>query len=471
MEPIVLEQHGKWMPADIQTPISLYLGLVGNGHGALLESAEVDGRLGRYSIIGWDFRLVLSCKDGKLEVMASDPRLAKVSQLYGMDFVEGVKTVRQAVDISPAPGFEDLPPITRGLIGYFGYGISGLFEPKLAESLPPAEAETVLALPGKVVLYDHLHHRCCYLSLDGDDVPVINQKLVQRVPESPKVGDISTNPGPEAYMENVRTAKEMIRQGECIQVVLSTRFEAPFEGDPFVIYRRLRQVNPSPYMFYMKLPEITIVGSSPELLVRCEKGRLETRPIAGTRVRGETEAEDAALAEELLADPKERAEHVMLVDLGRNDLGRIAMPGTVSVEKFMQVERFSHVMHLTSYVEADLEDGYDAFDVLESAFPAGTLSGAPKVRAMEIIAELEQRPRGPYGGAVAWVGLDNERVDIDSGITIRSCWIRNGTVQWQAGAGIVYDSVPETEWQECNNKARVLAQVLQGKEAGDVFTY
>ncbi|MEG6552450.1 anthranilate synthase component I family protein, partial [Desulfocurvibacter africanus] len=201
----------------------------------------------------------------------------------------------------------------------------------------------------------------------------------------------------------------------------------------------------------------------------CDDGGLETRPIAGTRPRGVSESEDAAYAVDLLADPKERAEHVMLVDLGRNDLGRIATPGSVSVQKFMQVERFSHVMHLTSYVGARLKPGLDAMDVLASAFPAGTLSGAPKVRAMEIIADLEELPRGPYGGAVGWVGLTDGRVDLDTGITIRSLWVRDGKVCYQAGAGIVYDSVPEKEWEEVGNKSRAMSKVLRGEEATDVF--
>jgi anthranilate synthase component 1 len=471
MEPITITQKGRWMPADIQTPISLFLGLVRGGPGILLESAEVDGRLGRYSLIAWDFKLTLTCRGGRTEVLAADHRLAGLNVLHGTDYVEGLKAAAETVTILPPPGFENLAPLTRGLYGYFGYGLAGLFEPRLAPLLKPEDARATMVLPAKVVLFDHLHHRCCLLSLDEDYEPSMDQRYVERAVESPTLGGIEVSPGEEEYKDAVSRAREMIRQGEAIQCVLSTRFSADFAGDPFVIYRRLRQVNPSPYMFYMKLPEVTLVGSSPELLVRCEGGHLETRPIAGTRPRGATEHDDQALAGELLADPKERAEHVMLVDLGRNDLGRIAAPGTVNVEKFMNVERFSHVMHLTSYVEARLKEGLDALDVLASAFPAGTLSGAPKVRAMEMIAQLEGVPRGPYGGAVGWVGLDKGRVDIDTGITIRTMWMENGKVNWQAGAGIVYDSDPDMEWAECGNKARVLAQVLQGKEASDVFTY
>ena len=290
--------------------------------------------------------------------------------------------------------------------------------------------------------------------------------------ERPELGKVVNTPDAEGYMEAVARCKEMIRAGECIQTVLSTQFSAPFPGDPFVVYRRLRQVNPSPYMFFMRLPRITLLGSSPELLIRCRDGELTTCPIAGTRPRGASPEQDDRLSEELLADPKERAEHVMLVDLGRNDLGRMAERGTVKVEKFMAVERFSHVMHIVSYVTAKLKSGLDALDVLKCAFPAGTLSGAPKVRAMEMIAELEHSlPRGPYAGSIGWIGLDEGHVNLDTGITIRSMWVRDGMMTWQAGAGIVFDSDPAKEWMECQNKARVIAEVLAAKEEGDVFTY
>ncbi len=294
---------------------------------------------------------------------------------------------------------------------------------------------------------------------------------IERGAEGRLTGSIANMPEEVAYKRSVLRAKELISQGEAIQVVLSTRFQAPYSGDPFDIYRRLRQINPSPYMFFIRLSNMTMLGSSPEMLVRCTDGLLETCPIAGTRPRGAGVTEDEALAEELLADPKERAEHVMLVDLGRNDLGRIAAPGTVDVSRFMQVERFSHVMHLTSYVKARLAEGKDALDVLASTFPAGTVSGAPKVRAMEIIAELEGLSRGPYAGAIGWIGLDKGRVDLDTGITIRSLWVRDGMIHWQAGAGIVFDSDPDKEWQECRNKARVLGEAINGQGGGDVFAY
>ncbi len=478
MDPIQLKQYGKWLPADVQTPISLYLGLVGDRPGILLESAEVDGRLGRYSLIAWDFRLTLHPVGGKLAMDINDNRLQGLKALKGMDYLEGLRRVSRLVDVEQEAngGRDGLPGLTRGLYGYFGYGTGGMFEPKLAQVLPPEKAEACMVLPGQMVLFDHLRHSCCYLSLDKEATPRPAATEWGMDLAAPEAGTPTMHPGKKQYMAAVEKAKELIAEGECIQVVLSTRFSVPVPDDPFRIYRRLRQANPSPFMFFMRFPKSVqsgtiLLGSSPEMMVRCDKGALEVRPIAGTRPRGHSEKEDLELEKELLADPKERAEHVMLVDLGRNDLGRIAKPGTVEVRKFMNVERFSHVMHLTSYVEGDLKEDMDAIDVLQSTFPAGTLSGAPKVRAMEIIADLERQERGPYGGCIGWMGLGKETVSLDTGITIRSMWIRNGECNWQAGAGIVYDSDPEKEWQECNNKARVLLEVITGKGAGDVFTH
>ncbi|WP_419785223.1 anthranilate synthase component I family protein [Pseudodesulfovibrio sp.] len=483
MDKITLTQHGKWLPADVQTTISLYLGLVGDQPGILLESAEVDGRLGRYSLLAWDYRLMLHPVDGKLVVETDDDRLAPLNSLSGMDFLDGVKEAVKALNITQQTeglsARDTLPGLTRGLYGYFGFGVAGMFERKLRDVYKPENAEACLVLPGQMVLFDHLRHSCCYLSLDEGAMPRPAPIQWSMDLTAPEAGTPTAYPGKEGYMAMVEECKRLIAEGECIQVVPSTRFTVPLPDEPFKIYRRLRQANPSPFMFYMKFPACasmgktcgsTLLGSSPELMVRSTAGHLEVRPIAGTRWRGETAEEDAHLANDLLNDPKERAEHVMLVDLGRNDLGRIAKAGSVKVDKFMNVERFSHVMHLTSYVEAELKDGLDGVDVLQSTFPAGTLSGAPKIRAMEIIADLEPQDRGPYGGCIGWIGLDEGVVSLDMGITIRSMWIRDGLCQWQAGAGIVYDSDPETEWNECNNKARVLLEVISGKGGTDVFT-
>jgi len=461
---IVLRQTGRWLEADVDTPISVFLGMVGSGQGILLESAEVDGRWGRFSVIAFNFLLRLGCRDGKLEVAVRDPRLAPLRRFDGMGFIEGTRAVMGALRIEPDGAFADQPPITRALYGYFGYGVSGLFEPKLAKVLPPSSAEACLALPGTVVLFDHLYNRLCQLSLTDLPGARVDRSQVDRTPEPPEVGPVINVPEEAVYTRAVARVKDMIRQGEAIQVVLSTRFQASFSGDPFTLYRRLRRINPSPYMFFMRLPGVSLLGSSPEVMVRCRADKLQVSPIAGTRPRGADDTHDAALAQELLEDPKERAEHVMLVDLGRNDLGRIAAPGTVQVERFMDVEKFSHVMHLTSRVTAQIEPGRDALDVLAATFPAGTVSGAPKVRAMEIISEAEGLARGPYAGAIGWLGLDRDSVNLDTGITIRSMWVRDGQVHWQAGAGIVFDSVPEMEWKECNNKAAAIRAAVTGGE-------
>ncbi len=470
---IRLKHYGKWLPADVQTPISLYLGLVGDAPGILLESAEVDGRLGRFSLIAWDFRLLAEPVDGKLKLDIRDERLEGLRALEGLDYMEGVRVLLKSIEIDQPALKEPLPALTRALLGYLGYSVGGMLEPKLAGCMPPDQAEAQLVLPGQVVLYDHLRHRCCYLSLDE------NGSDGRGGPKPAKLGgaggfdltceDPTATPGREEYMEQVREAKRLITEGEGIQLVFSVRFATPFAGEPFGVYRRLRQANPSPFMFFMRFENETLLGSSPEMMVNCQAGRLEVRPIAGTRPRGVTEVQDAAFEKELLADPKERAEHVMLVDLGRNDLGRIATPGSVEVAKFMCVERFSHVMHLTSYVEADLKDGLDAIDVLQSTFPAGTVAGAPKIWAMETIARVENMARGPYAGAMGWLGLGKGKVNLGTGITIRSMWLREGVMNWQAGAGLVYDSDPEKEWQECNNKARIIKEILSSKGVGDVF--
>ena len=472
MPQVVLQQQGRTLPADTQTPISLYQQMVGKKPGLLLESAEVDGRWGRYSLVAWDFRLVASCHEGNLELTVKDARLEALRSYTGLPFEQGLRALLADLAVQPPEELADLPIFSRGVYGYLGYGLAGCFEPALADQLPPEKAEACLVLPAHVLLFDHLHHRCVQLSLD-DTFPKHGggRQVGASLDAKPRLGQVETRPDKEQFCQSVRRIREDIHNGEAIQVVLSTRFQASFSGEAFAVYRRLRQYNPSPYMYFLRLPGTTIVGSSPEVLVRCSEGRVEECPIAGTRHRGTTREEDAALADELAADPKERAEHVMLVDLGRNDLGRIAAAGSVRVDRLMQVERFSHVMHLTSYLEAELKTGLDAVDVLAATFPAGTVSGAPKIRAMETIAEHESQPRGPYAGAVGWIGLDTDQVALDTGICIRTLWIQSGTIFWQAGAGIVADSDPEKEWQECQNKARILREVLQEEGESDVFAH
>jgi len=336
--------------------------------------------------------------------------------------------------------------------------MASLFQPRLAAVMPPEEAESMLVLPGTQLVFDHLYNRLCQISLGGH-----REVLGSRGAEgSFRVsGDVRADPGEDGYKAMVENIKAMLHQGEAIQVVPSVNFSVACEGDPFVLYRRMRRYNASPYMFFMRLGDFCFWGASPEVMVRCEKGRLQLSPIAGTRRRGRDDLEDARLAEELRSDPKEQAEHVMLVDLGRNDLGRVAQPGSVNLERCMDVERFSHVMHLTSRVTARLAPGRDALDVLAATFPAGTVSGAPKVRAMEIIRSLEGRARGPYAGCIGWLGLDKDSVDLDMGIAIRSMWSREGRLFWQAGGGIVHDSDAALEWKEVCNKSAIMRLVLE----------
>jgi anthranilate synthase component I len=451
--PITLSQQGRYLEGDTDTPISLFLR---NPQGILLESAEVDGRWGKYSILATGCLLSVNCVAGKLHLEIKDERLTSLAEFEGMPFLDGLREVMKAITIETTPAFANQPAITRGLYGYLGYGIAGLTLKRLAKVIPAEEAEACLILPSRVVIFDHVYNRVAELVLTDTlekPAPALESETFQ-------VGDVTESSTPEEYMKRVEFIKEQLRQGEAIQVVLSTHFETSFQGEPFAVYRRLRRINPSPYLFFMDLPETTLMGSSPELLIRCSANQLQLSPIAGTRKRGKTEEEDAKLAMDLLQDPKERAEHLMLVDLGRNDLGRLARPGTVKVERLMEVERFSHVMHLTSRVTAQLNPNLDAVDVISATFPAGTVSGAPKVRAMEIIAETEKRPRGPYAGSIGWLGLDKDTVSLDMGITIRSLWIKDNKLHWQAGAGIVFDSVPQSEYQECQNKAAIMKTVI-----------
>ncbi|MDR3320346.1 MAG: anthranilate synthase component I family protein [Desulfovibrio sp.] len=461
---LTLQQTARWLPADMDTPISLFLGAVGTRNGILLESAEVDGRWGRYSILACDMACIFSCKEGNLSVSVNDKRLEPLRRFEGCPFVGGLRDLMGHLHVLPPQNFKNLPPITRALYGYMGFGMAGLFNEKLNALMPLAEADCVLILPCTVLLFDHLYNRLCRITLGVQPVEGGYASAAGDSPAMPAAPDVISEPDEWGYTDYVTRIKEMLRQGEAIQVVPSVRFSMVFSGDAFTLYRRMRRINASPYMFYMRFPELTLFGSSPEIMVRCTEGQLQLAPIAGTRRRGENDIEDSLLAAELCEDPKERAEHVMLVDLGRNDLGRVARPGSVNLERYMEVERFSHVMHLTSRVTARLAEGLDALDVLSATFPAGTVSGAPKVRAMEIIRELEARPRGPYAGCIGWIGLDKENVNMDMGITIRSMWARDGKLFWQAGGGIVHDSDPESEWKEVCNKSAIMRMVIQAED-------
>ena len=456
---ITLQQRSRRLSADLETPISLFLSLTQNKiPGLLLESAEVDGRWGRYSIIACDYLMTVSCVDARLSLSIKDDRLASLKELEGMPYLDGLRSLMQRLELVG----DDMrqAPITRALYGYFGYETAALFQPRLAQAIPASSAESCLVLAGTVIVFDHLYNRLTQLSL-GEHRDLSHAPL--HGAEEPSIGEVSRTPDQAAYMKGVEHIKELLHDGEAIQVVLSSQASAEFRGDAFMLYRRMRSINPSPYMFFMRLPEVTLFGSSPELMVRCTDGKLQLSPIAGTRRRGRDDEEDAALAADLLKDPKECSEHVMLVDLGRNDLGRVAKPGSVKLERLMEIERFSHVMHIGSTVTGQIRDGKDAVDAVDAILPAGTLSGAPKFRACQIIQELEQSKRGIYGGAIGYVDFTG---NLDVCIAIRLVYKKKDEICIRSGAGIVADSVPEKEFEECQNKARAVVRAISQAEEG-----
>lgn len=472
------------LPADLDTPLSAYLRVRPGPYSFLLESVEGGEKWARYSFLGTDPLMVLSAKNGRLTLVRSGSRTAeRLPDGNPLDALRGLLRRFQPVSV---PG---LPRFQGGAVGYLAYDMV-----RHMERLP-ASARDDLGLPDLVfmftdtlLVFDNLRHRLLVIAnahVDKRDaasldraydraavrIGMILAKLQQpaRAPAPlglPPTGPLlalgedgfTTTMEEPAFVEAVARAKEYIAAGDAYQIVLSRRLDCPLPRDPFTVYRALRTINPSPYLFYLRLGKTTVVGSSPEVLVRLEGNRVEVRPIAGTSPRGATDAQDAEIAEALLADPKERAEHVMLVDLGRNDVGRVAQLGSVKVTEFMAIERYSHVMHLVSHVTGELRPGADALEVLQACFPAGTLTGAPKIRAMEIIDELEPTQRGPYGGAVGYIGYSG---NLDSCITIRTI-VCHGRRAWvQVGAGIVADSDPKTEWLETCSKARGLVLALR----------
>jgi anthranilate synthase component I len=447
------------IPSDTETPISLYYKLCKDRtYSFLLESAEQDARMGRYSFIGFD----------PLEIFKFDE-----GDKNPLEMIRAAMDKIQLVEMEKTGRFES------GFVGYFSYEVMRHFE-KISM---PAQAsasgipESIFYLPRVVIVFDHIKHKVYLhylMSLEGDlsenlkEANVVGEEILQQLaqpmvvpflrnPKSEIPANVELNPSRNDFIEQVAVAKSFIESGDIFQVVLSHSMEAKTEKSPLELYRALRQENPSPYMYLMQFEDFAVVGASPETLVRLEDGNVLVRPIAGTRHRGVTTEEDKQLEEELKNDPKERAEHMMLVDLGRNDVGRVAKQGTVTVPEMAYVQRFSSVMHLVSDVSGIIRDDKDMFDVFEASFPAGTLSGAPKIRAAEIIASLERRQRGIYGGAVGYFGLNG---NMDFAIAIRTLIHKNGTAYVQAGAGVVYDSIPQKEHEECFHKAAACLSVL-----------
>ncbi len=458
------------LSADCDTPVSLFSRLRGDYDCFLFESAEGGEHWGRYSIIGFDPAAVATEKADGLTIRHRD------GSLETQDDGDILSWIRERVigheKVQFADGEDNSLPFTGGAVGYFSYDIIHRFEPGV-EATASDDVIAAYMLVDRFIVHDNLKgivHLCVLdedekeaaLILDGIERslstatypapfhPLSQPQLELDIPPS--------NFSKEAYEAMVEQAKEYILAGDIFQVVLSQRFSKPLDVEPLAIYRAIRHINPSPYLFYMAVQDVTLIGSSPEILVRKEGSKAIVRPIAGTRPRGRTDAEDSALEQELLADSKELAEHVMLVDLGRNDLGRVSEYGTVKVTDSMAIERYSHVMHIVSQVEGELRSDVDALDLLAATFPAGTLSGAPKIRAMQIIAELEGQVRGPYGGCIGHISFGGEQMD--TAIIIRTAVIENGQLHVQAGAGVVADSVPENEYQECVNKASAMFRAV-----------
>lgn len=493
-------QSGSWkggcipvfarLSADYETPLSAYQKIQDGSYSFLLESAESSGDGGRYSIIGSRPLAVLEAFGKKL---TWKPRTGNVRSWEAkQDVLHEVESILKKYQSSAVESdSETLPPFTGGAVGYLGFDCVSQFEPSVGTS-PPDQLglpDAVWMIASEIVVFDHLSKQI-YVIVNAvieedSDLEAVYAEACTRLKSQVARLDAAlpfrhfdtlakgspltpeSNTTQQQYQDMVQTSKEYIGSGDIFQVVPSQRFAVPFSGSPTDLHRALRQVNPSPYMFCIEFGDsqnegFALVGSSPEVHVRLTQGKIEIRPIAGTRHRGKNVDDDNALEQELLADPKERAEHVMLVDLARNDVGQIAQSGSVVVDDFMIVERYSHVMHIVSNVSGQIAEDKTACDVLRATFPAGTVSGSPKVRALQIINELEVEKRGPYAGAVGWIGFDGE---LDSCIALRTAIVKNGNVYIQAGAGVVADSDPQAEWQETVNKASgMVCAVAQAEE-------
>jgi anthranilate synthase component I len=470
--------------SDLDTPLSVYLKLADGPHTYLFESVEGGETWGRYSIIGLPARRTYTFRGHCLEVR----EYGEITETRDLtDPLAEIDRLREAFVVPRIPG---LPGFTGGLVGYLGFETIGWIEPRLAGAMPDGTQkpdqlgtpDALLMLSEEVAVFDNLKGRL-YLIVHADPAePQAYSKALRRLdelvyrlrhsgrsypdvldPSLLKEEDFVSGFTKEGFIAAVETAKEYIRAGDVFQVVLSQRMSVPFRARPVDVYRALRALNPSPYMYFLDLGGTQVVGSSPEILVRLQDGAITVRPIAGTRPRGATHEEDLALEAELLADPKERAEHLMLIDLGRNDVGRVAEAGSVSVPERFQIERYSHVMHIVSEVQGKLRGDMKFADVIKATFPAGTVSGAPKIRALEVIRELEPIKRNIYSGAVGYLGWWG---DADTAIAIRTAVIQDGRLHVQAGAGIVYDSDPETEWDETMNKGRALFRAVAQAAGG-----
>ncbi|MDD1622560.1 MAG: anthranilate synthase component I [Methylococcaceae bacterium] len=465
--------------ADLDTPLSAYLKLADGAYSYLFESVHGGEQWGRYSIIGLPCKTRVKISDHTITVEKDSADTQTFEHALPLEWIEEFRQQYRVPDI------EGLPRFNGGLVGYFGYETIGYIEPRLQSAGKPDPIGTpdiLLMVSQDLLVFDNLSGKMLLLTHADPAQPDAYEQAQARLAKLvDKLHQLKAHPQPhsgvkqvhetdfvsgftqQGYEDAVRKAKHYITDGDVMQVVLSQRMSIPFSASPLDLYRALRCLNPSPYMYYLNLEDFHIVGSSPEILVRLEDNEVTVRPIAGTRRRGETHEQDLELEKELLADPKEIAEHLMLIDLGRNDTGRVAKIGSVKLTDKMIIERYSHVMHIVSNVTGELQEGKNAFDVLAATFPAGTVSGAPKIRAMEIINELEPVKRGIYSGAVGYISWSG---NLDTAIAIRTAVIKDQTLHIQAGAGIVYDSVPRSEWEETMNKGRAVFRAVSMAEAG-----
>jgi anthranilate synthase component 1 len=462
--------------ADLETPVAAFLKLDRGDFSFLLESVEGGEKWGRYCFLGGEPSIVFQSKGRRVEIT----RDGQVEVQEGVDPLDALK--RLMGEFRPVE-VEGLPRFFGGAVGYLSYDMVRFFERLPDQTVDDLNVpDSMFMLTDTIVIFDHMLQKIKVVSnalVDGPPEKAYQQamakieQLIARLRQPPPPRPARQLPrGPlaltstftkQAYEGVVERAKEYIRAGDIIQVVPSQRLEAAIDVDPFDIYRTLRTVNPSPYMFYLKFRDLRLVGSSPEVNVRLEGSLIELRPLAGTRRRGQHAAEDLEITAELMQDPKERAEHIMLVDLGRNDVGRVAKIGSVKVTELLQVEKYSHVMHLVSHVVGELAEGKDCYDVMRATFPQGTVSGAPKIRAMEIIDELEPTRRGPYAGAVGYFSYSG---NMDTCIALRTMTVKGNRAFVQAGGGVVADSVPELEYEETLNKARALMRAIELARAG-----
>ena len=443
---IQLKQTAKWLDSDVETVIGLYLGRVGGGDGILLESAEVDGRWGRFSLAAGNFLLLAACEGGKLKLTLNDERLAPLAEYSGRPYLEGLKALMGDLELVPENSPGPLPPITRALYGYLGYGAG---RPESSSN------EGIFGLPGRVYLFDHAYNQLLELSLGGTELP-----LKKPVDGQASVGEIRSSFSHETFMAAAGNIVERLRKGEAGRMTLSAQYAAPFTGDLFSVYRRLRRLEPSPYMFFQRMADIELAVSSPEVMVSCDQGRLKLSPTTGSRpLRGDL-AEDSLFEDIGEQDSGQKTEHALMVEQARNDLAKVATFGTVKMERFMEIERFADSVCLASRLSAELRKGLDATDMIKAALPAGAASGTPREKAMPLIEEYENVPRGPYGGALGWLGLDKDSVSFDLGVTVRGLWTRGGNIFWNTGSDLLPGSDPEREWRELGRKSAAALKTL-----------